>query len=154
MLFRACTSTLSNSSISLLLRVQDSALFSNVGIVILSCNSSRTRDSTLFRTSFDAIVFIVAVVACIFCFLVLIACLPRHHNGSTVQQRFIPGWEESFYSVALHLPVTTTENHFGCVNGPAATHREVSSLQSSTFRCFVYRLRSGTTPRSRKLDHQ
>ena len=62
-LFRAWISILSSSSISDLVRVHDSALFRGVGMVIRSCRSKSTRDSTLFKTSFDAIVFIVAVVA-------------------------------------------------------------------------------------------
>ena len=71
-LLRAWISAISISSVSFLLSTQDSALFNRPGMAIHSCNSSKTRDSTLFKTSLDAIVFIVAIVARNFCLLALI----------------------------------------------------------------------------------
>ena len=70
--FSAWTSILSNCSISDLFRIHYSALLRRVGMVIRSWSSRSTADSTQFKTSLDAIVLIVAVVARIFCPLDLI----------------------------------------------------------------------------------
>ena len=73
-----CISILSTSSVSVLFSTHASALLSRPGIVRRSCSSRRTRDSTLFSISLDAMVLIVAVDACVFCLLDFIfsACLP------------------------------------------------------------------------------
>ena len=69
--FSACISICSISFSSPLFSFQDSALLSKLVMVILSCNSSNTAASILFRISLDAIVWMLLVVACTLVFLLL-----------------------------------------------------------------------------------
>ena len=62
-------SIFSSSSSSFLERLQASALLSRLGMLILSCNSSRTADSILCKTSLPAIVLMFTVTAWSFVFL-------------------------------------------------------------------------------------